>query len=100
VGPRVKGCIAFVVDSTELARALYSALKVEAENPPDTDRASVSLSIAERTVSACFHARDPSSARAIVNAYLSLAAATIEALRRLTQARPEAGSNDGSKATT
>ena len=81
--PRVRGCVTISLADPGEARALAEALTVEAENPPDEERGSVAVDVRGDTVRVCFTARDPSSARAILNAYLSLAAATVEALRRL-----------------
>ncbi len=81
--PRVSGRVELRLGSEKLAKAVARALKVEAENPPDTERGSVSITVEGATVIVVFAARDPSSARALLNAYLSLAAATVEALRKL-----------------
>ncbi len=81
--PRVEGLIEFTLRSNEEARAIYQALLVEAANPPSEERGTATVELSDNTVRIRFEARDPSSARALINAFLSLAAATIEALRRL-----------------
>ena len=81
-GPRVKAYIRLRLASPQEAEALAKTLAVEARNPPDAARGTVEVEAAEDTVTVRFTARDPSSARALVNAYLTLAAATVEALRR------------------
>ncbi len=66
--------------SEKLAEAVARALRVEAENPPDPRRGSVSVRVEGRRVLVCFEARDLSAARTLVNTYLSLAATTIDAV--------------------
>ncbi len=81
--PRVRGCVTLALGDERAARALAEALEVEADNPPDPERATATVSARGGSVRVCFEARDPSSARAVLNAFLGLAAATVEALRRL-----------------
>ncbi|MET1128778.1 MAG: KEOPS complex subunit Pcc1 [Thermoproteota archaeon] len=59
-------------------RSVLDSLRVEALNPPDPDRASVSIKSAGDVLEICFSARDFSSARMIVNTYLGLAATAID----------------------
>ncbi|HIQ23700.1 MAG TPA: hypothetical protein EYH50_01465 [Pyrodictium delaneyi] len=77
---RVSGCIRLKGLSEKLARALAKALETEARNPPDPRRGHVEVYAEKDTLSICIDARDPSSARTLINAYLSLAAATFEAV--------------------
>ena len=64
----------------KLAQALREALESEARNPPDPGRGSVSVETQDGLVRICFNARDLSAARTLVNAYLSLAAAVVDAV--------------------
>ncbi len=62
-------------------RALSQALSVEARNPPDPHRGSVEIRVSNDKVEILIHARDLSAARTLINAYLGLAATTLEAVR-------------------
>ncbi len=62
-------------------RALNQALGVEARNPPDPHRGSVEILVSDNRVEILIRARDLSAARTLINAYLGLAATTLEAVR-------------------
>ncbi len=57
-----------------LAEALAEALRVEASHPPDPSRGSTRVEKRGTKVEVYIEARDPPSARALINAYLTLAA--------------------------
>ncbi|HID41829.1 MAG TPA: hypothetical protein EYP33_06720 [Pyrodictium sp.] len=77
---RVSGCIELKGLSEKLVQALVKALETEARNPPDPRRGRVEVSNRNGVLRICIEARDPSAARTLINAYLSLAAATLEAV--------------------
>lgn len=74
-------------------RAISKALEVEARNPPDPHRGSVEITISGDSVEIRIVARDLSAARTLINAYLSLAATTLEAVRAV------GGGHHGSETT-
>lgn len=77
---RVRGCISFELGDEAAARALAEALTVEARNPPDPDRGRASVEARGGLLLVCIEARDLAAARALLNAYLSLAATALDAL--------------------
>ena len=77
----------------QVARALRQALLVEAANPPDPHRGRVVMKIEEHSIEILIEARDLSAARTLINAYLGLAATTLEAVRAV------GGGLHGSKAS-
>jgi tRNA threonylcarbamoyladenosine modification (KEOPS) complex Pcc1 subunit len=81
-----------------LAEAVARALDVEARNPPDPRRASVTVEVVGDVVRVCFEARDLSAARTIVNTYLSLAATTIDAVASTGAGEGRVGSEAPSRA--
>jgi tRNA threonylcarbamoyladenosine modification (KEOPS) complex Pcc1 subunit len=63
------------------AEALTRALKTEAANPPDPHRGSVVVERSNDVIEIRIAARDLAAARTLINAYLGLAATTLEAVR-------------------
>ena len=61
---------------------MVKALDVESRNPPDPERGKTSVSVSDGNVKICFEARDLAAARALLNAYLGLAAASLDTLAR------------------
>lgn len=55
---------------------------MESRNPPDPERGKTSVSVSDGNVKICFEARDLAAARALLNAYLGLAAASLDTLAR------------------
>ncbi|KSW11443.1 hypothetical protein CF15_00885 [Pyrodictium occultum] len=76
----MSGCIRLRGLSEKLAKALARSLETEARNPPDPGRGRVVVRAGPSVLEICLEARDLSSARTLVNAYLSLAAAALEAV--------------------
>lgn len=64
----------------KLAEALEKALQVEARNPPDPSRGTAVVERRGDIVTVHIDARDESSARALINAFLSLAASLWDSL--------------------
>ncbi|HIQ10465.1 MAG TPA: hypothetical protein EYH26_00610 [Pyrodictium sp.] len=79
---QVTGCIYLELEDKKLAEALVKALDVESRNPPDPERGKTSVSVSDGNVKICFEARDLAAARALLNAYLGLAAASLDTLAR------------------
>ncbi|WP_317895264.1 KEOPS complex subunit Pcc1 [Pyrofollis japonicus] len=73
------------------AEALTRALKTEAANPPDPHRGSVDVERSDGVIEIKIVARDLAAARTLINAYLGLAATTLEAVRAV------GGDSHGSK---
>ena len=65
-----------------MAEALAKALDVESRNPPDPDRGRTNVSVSNGNVKICFEARDLAAARALLNAYLGLTAASLDTLAK------------------
>ncbi len=65
------------------SKALYRALKVEAENPPDPERGEMRVEVRDDRVVVHIRARDYSSARALLNAVLTLTASLTDTLNLL-----------------
>ncbi len=66
--------------SSEKSEAVFKALLVEAENPPDPERGDIRVERKDGRVVARIHARDYSSARALLNAVLTLVASLTDTL--------------------
>ena len=71
-----------VCDETK-AKALYEALLVEASNPPDPTRGEMRVEKRETRIIIDVNARDYSSARALLNASLTLLATLWDTLREV-----------------
>ena len=72
--PMLKARITLTTCDSRLAEALEESLKVEALNPPDPSRGTARVTRDNDIVIIEIEARDESSARALINAFLSLAA--------------------------
>ncbi len=76
----VSGCIELLQLPRNLASALAKALDVEARNPPDPHRGEVTVKETGNGIVICFRAKDLSSARALLNSYLTLLATVVDAV--------------------
>ena len=76
----LKARIILTTCDSKLAEALEKSLKVEALNPPDPSRGTARVTRKDGDVVIEIEARDESSARALINAFLSLAASLWDSL--------------------
>ncbi len=83
----MSGCLSIEFPDEDIAKALYETLQVEVENPPDPDRGSTRVWVKNSVLYICFEARDFAAARALLNAYLSLASSSSDVVAVLKQVR-------------
>ncbi len=82
--------VTLITCNERLAKALEEALRVEASNPPDPSRGSTRVERSGDMVVIEIEARDEASARAIINAFLSLAASLWDSLEGASSVQEKA----------
>ncbi len=76
------------------AESLEKALKVEAENPPDPSRGTTRVSRSGARLVVELEARDYASARALINAYLTLIASLWDTVGNIEKVQEEDKTKD------